>query len=76
MSKSKQTKIDKVQALLRRPSGASLEALCKATGWQPHSVRAALSGLQKKGVIIERRASDKPNGPSTNHLTANKGGES
>ena len=31
MSKRKQTKIDKVQHLLRRPSGASLEALCKAT---------------------------------------------
>ncbi|WP_145975745.1 DUF3489 domain-containing protein, partial [Ruegeria atlantica] len=54
MSKSKQTKIDKVQALLRRPSGASLEALCKTTGWQSHSVRAALSGLRKKGVTIER----------------------
>ncbi|WP_282168760.1 DUF3489 domain-containing protein [Ruegeria atlantica] len=69
MSKSKQSKIDKLQALLRRPSGTSLEALCKATGWQPHSVRAALSGLRKKGVTIERRASDKPNGPSTYHLT-------
>ncbi|MGV6805898.1 MAG: DUF3489 domain-containing protein [Ruegeria sp.] len=73
MSKSKQTKIDKVQALLRRPSGASLEALCKATGWQPHSVRAALSGLRKKGATIERRASDKPNGPSTYHLAAGTG---
>ncbi|MEW2919600.1 DUF3489 domain-containing protein [Ruegeria sp. ANG10] len=76
MSKSNQTKIDKVQHLLRRPSGASLEALCKATGWQPHSVRAALSGLRKKGVTIERRTSDKPHGFSTYHLTANKGGES
>lgn len=76
MSKSKQTKIDKVQALLRRPSGASLEALCKATGWQPHSVRAAISGLRKKGVTIERRESDKSHGFSAYHLTANKGGES
>ncbi len=73
MSKSKQTKIDKVQALLRRPSGASLEALCKATGWQPHSVRAALSGLRKKGATIERRTSDKPNGASTYHLAAGTG---
>ncbi|SLN76681.1 DUF3489 domain-containing protein [Ruegeria meonggei] len=76
MSKSKQTKIDKVQALLRCPSGASLEALCKTAGWQSHSVRAALSGLRKKGVMIERRASDKPHGSATYHLTANKGGES
>ncbi|WP_082677449.1 DUF3489 domain-containing protein [Ruegeria profundi] len=73
MSKRKQTKIDKVQHLLRRPSGASLEVLCKATGWQPHSVRAALSGLRKKGVTIERRTSDKPNGPSTYHLAARTG---
>ncbi len=73
MSKRKQTKIDKVQALLRRPSGANLEALCKATGWQPHSVRAALSGLRKKDVTIERRASDKPDGSSTYHLAAGTG---
>ncbi len=77
MSNSKQTKIEKLQALLRRPSGASLEALCKATGWQPHSVRAALSGLRKKsGVTIERRASDKPHGSSTYHLTVGTGEES
>ncbi len=75
MSKAKQTKIDKVQDLLRRPSGASLEALCKATGWQPHSVRAALSGLRKKGATIQRCASDKPNGPSTFHLTEGTGKE-
>ncbi|UWR01743.1 DUF3489 domain-containing protein [Ruegeria conchae] len=73
MSKSNQTKVEKVQHLLRRPSGASLEALCKATGWQPHSVRAALSGLRKKGATIERRTSDKPNGPSTYHLAAGTG---
>ncbi|WP_217359507.1 DUF3489 domain-containing protein [Ruegeria arenilitoris] len=76
MSKSKQTKIDKVQHLLRRPSGASLAELCKTTGWQPHSVRAALSGLRKKGVTIDRRASDKPNRPSTYHLTSGTGEES
>lgn len=76
MSKPKQTKIDKVQHLLRRPSGASLEALCKTTGWQPHSVRAALSGLRKKGVMIERRDSDKPDGSTTYHLTAGTGEES
>ncbi|MEM6658743.1 MAG: DUF3489 domain-containing protein [Pseudomonadota bacterium] len=76
MSKSKQTKIDRVQALLRCLSGASLEALCKATGWQLHSVRAALSGLRKNGVTIERRESDKPHRFSTYDLTANKGGGS
>ncbi len=55
MTNPKQTKIAKVQALLERPAGATVAALCKATGWQPHSVRAALTGLRKAGHIIERR---------------------
>ncbi|SDD50810.1 DUF3489 domain-containing protein [Ruegeria marina] len=70
MSKSRQTKIDKVTAMLRRPAGATLEALCKATGWQPHSARAALSTLRKKGAEIERRPSETRGGPSSYHLVA------
>lgn len=58
MTNPKQTKIAKVQAMLERPSGATVAALCKATGWQPHSVRAALTGLRKAGHIIERRQGD------------------
>jgi hypothetical protein len=34
--------------LLRRPEGATLQALCEATGWQAHSVRGFLSTLNKK----------------------------
>lgn len=68
MSKPKQTKIYKVSAMLRRPAGATLEALCKATEWQPHSARAALSSLRKKGAEIERRPSENRGGLSTYHL--------
>ncbi|MEM8732142.1 MAG: DUF3489 domain-containing protein [Pseudomonadota bacterium] len=50
----KATKILRVLAMLEKPKGASLDALCKATGWQPHSARAALSGLRKAGHVIER----------------------
>jgi hypothetical protein len=51
---AKPTKIETVLKKLHRPSGASIEQLQKATGWQPHSVRAALTGLRKKGHNVER----------------------
>lgn len=34
--------------LLSRAKGAGLEEMTKATGWQPHSVRGAISGALKK----------------------------
>jgi len=37
-----------VIALLRRPEGATVEALMEATGWQRHTVRGAISGALKK----------------------------
>lgn len=52
------TKIGSVIALLRREVGATLSELCGATGWQPHSTRAALTGLKKKGHVIERGKRD------------------
>jgi hypothetical protein len=43
-------KTDRVPAMLARPQGATLEAICEATGWQPHSARAVLSGMRKSGT--------------------------
>ncbi|WP_420346174.1 DUF3489 domain-containing protein [Pelagibius sp.] len=34
--------------LLERKTGASLDEIVEATGWQPHSVRGAISGTLKK----------------------------
>ena len=51
---AKPTKIESILKQLRRPNGASIAQLRKAAGWQPHSVRAALTGLRKKGHAIER----------------------
>lgn len=53
------TKIGKVIALLARKEGAALDELVTATGWQPHSARAALTGLRNKGhVIAKSKGSD------------------
>ena len=51
---TKPTKIAAVIRLLRRSSGATIAQLQKTTGWQPHSVRAALTGLRKKGHDVQR----------------------
>jgi hypothetical protein len=48
------TKPETILKLVRRKSGASLKNMQDATSWQPHSVRAALTGLRKKGHLIER----------------------
>ncbi len=37
---------------LSRPGGASIADLGALLGWQPHTVRAALTGLRKKGYQI------------------------
>ena len=43
-----------VLAMLSRPEGASTAELMEATGWLPHSVRAAISTLRKDGIVITR----------------------
>ncbi|WP_336491460.1 DUF3489 domain-containing protein [Methylobacterium nigriterrae] len=48
------TKQALVLALLRREQGATLEDLIGATGWLPHSTRAALTGLRKRGYSLSR----------------------
>lgn len=48
------SKIANVLTLLRRTQGATLAELTEATGWLPHTTRAALTGLKKKGHVIAR----------------------
>ena len=48
-------KPDIILKLIKRSNGARIQDLQKATGWQAHSIRAALTGLRKKGVLIERQ---------------------
>ena len=48
------TKTALVLELLGRAQGASIAQLVDATGWLPHTTRAALTGLRKKGHVIAR----------------------
>ena len=41
-------KLGLIEAMLRRPDGATITQLTKALSWQPHSVRGAMSGALKK----------------------------
>jgi len=52
------TKLGMVLELLRRPEGCSLDELITATGWQPHTTRAALTGLRKKGHQLTSEKAD------------------
>ncbi len=47
-------KTESILKLMRRKQGATVQVLQDATGWQPHSVRAALTGLRKKGIDVAR----------------------
>lgn len=53
-----QTKASLVLSLLQREAGVTLPELIEATGWLPHSMRAALTGLRKKGHAIARSKRD------------------
>jgi Protein of unknown function (DUF3489) len=39
---------------LRRADGATISDLTQATGWLPHTTRAALTGLRKRGYAVIR----------------------
>ncbi len=51
---ARQTKQGAILNLLLRAEGASIDDLTSATGWQAHSVRAALTGFRKRGHKIDR----------------------
>lgn len=46
------TKRSQLIGLLEREGGASTAELATTLGWLPHTTRAALTGLRKKGHII------------------------
>ena len=53
------SKLSIVIDLLGRKKGAGIGELVAATGWLPHTTRAALTGLRRRGYAIERERSEK-----------------
>ena len=48
------TKQALILGLLQRPEGATLSALMAATGWLPHTTRAALTRMRQAGHLLEK----------------------
>ena len=46
------SKTARLEAMLRRPKGATQKQLEASLGWQPHTVRAAISRLRKGGAEV------------------------
>jgi Protein of unknown function (DUF3489) len=64
------SKTAKILALLKRPGGASLQQLQKATGWQAHSVRGFLSGTLKKKLGLRIDSAKLNDGQRTYRLSS------
>jgi hypothetical protein len=56
------TKLAQVVELLQQDRGASIAELIVVTGWLPHTTRAALTGLRKRGFVTAIDRSDKERG--------------
>ena len=48
------SKLAKVIGMLTSKAGTTIEAIVKATKWLPHTTRAALTGLRKRGYRVEK----------------------
>lgn len=60
------TKQALIAVLLQREQGATLEELIAATGWLPHTTRAALTGLRRRGFALDK--SSRENGKTAWHI--------
>lgn len=47
------TKHQLIIDLLSRKGGATLDVMSTTLGWLPHSTRAFMTGLKKKGYVID-----------------------
>ena len=63
------SKQSRVIAMLQSPTGATIAAMMKATGWQQHSVRGFLAGVVRKRLKL-RLASKKITGNRVYQITS------
>ena len=47
-----ESKAARIVALMQRAEGATLNEMVIVTGWLPHTTRAAMTGLKRKGHTI------------------------
>ena len=64
------TKTQQVIHLLSSEGGATLDEMLTLAKWLPHSTRSFMTGLKKKGHVIE---SDKVDGVRRYRITSNGG---
>jgi Protein of unknown function (DUF3489) len=63
------SKQSRVIAMLQSPTGATIAAMMKATGWQPHSVRGFLASVVRKRLKL-KLASKKIDGNRVYQITS------
>jgi hypothetical protein len=69
------SKQSRVIAMLRSPSGSTIAAMMKVTGWQQHSVRGFLAGVVRKRLKL-KLGSKKVDGNRVYRITGGGGTKS
>ena len=69
------SKQSRIIAMLQSPSGTTIAAMTKATGWQQHSVRGFLAGVVRKRLKL-KLGSEKVDGNRVYRIAAGDGRKS
>lgn len=56
--------------MLKRAEGATIDQICEATGWQPHTVRGAMAGALKKKLGLDIQSSKESDGARTYRIAS------
>ena len=59
-----------VIAMLKRTEGATINQICEATGWQPHTVRGAITAALKKKLGLNIQSSKESGGDRIYKISA------